>query len=81
MWPWARVRDAIDASGGDFRIFLRALPRSEIERLIVSVDHQRNVFGFYSGTNGERATEIVDDIFRRAADAPLSTSEGESKKQ
>lgn len=65
-WPWSDVRKAIDASDGNFTAFLKRLPRTEIERLIYSTSHQCNVFGFYKGSNGDRAREIYDDVLRRA---------------
>lgn len=71
MWPWSEVRKAIDGSRGNFPAFLRSLPRSEVERLICSMNHQRNVYGFFDGTNGDRAREIFDEIMRRAADVYL----------
>jgi hypothetical protein len=66
MWPWEDIRKAINDSDGQFTAFLAKLPRPEIERLIYDDRHQRNVYGRFDGTSGDRAREIYDDIRRRA---------------
>lgn len=65
-WLWDDVKQAIHDSDKQFPAFLAKMPRSEIERLIYSERHQRNVYGNFEGTNGQRAKEIYDEIKTRA---------------
>lgn len=66
-WQWDDVKQAIRDSDGKFPVFLGKMPRSEIERLICISGHQQNVYGNFEGTNGERATQIYDEIMLRGA--------------
>lgn len=45
--------------------YLMEADRANLERLIWDEQHQRNVWGFYTGTVGDRARQTFDEIFRR----------------
>lgn len=61
---WWSVHDRAKAAP-DFPAFLRTLTRKEIEAHIVLDSWQRNSFGLFEGTIGDRAEEIYDEIIRR----------------
>lgn len=68
-WQWADVRAAVDGSDRQFDSFLLTLPRSEIERLIYSESHWRNVVGNFDVDDASAARMIYSEIKRRGVES------------